>query len=83
MEEDPDGERIEDQLVVLRDQLLQLSPTEQMLNSVPITKQLPMSVELRPQAALCTATTTNIQTTLQVCQHIEPFFFRLLKGTFN
>jgi hypothetical protein len=64
VEEDAAGERIEDQLVVLRDQLLQLSPTEQQLNSAPISEQLPVTVEVRPQAALC-ATTSTIQTTLQ------------------
>lgn len=68
VEEDADGERIEDQLVVLRDQLLQLSPTEQQLNSAPISEQLPVTVEVRPQAALC-ATSTTIQTTLQVKSH--------------
>lgn len=71
MEEDAAGERIEDQLVVLRDQLLQLSPTEQQLNSAPISEQLPAVVEIRPQAALC-ATTSTIQTTLQVWCSIIP-----------
>lgn len=65
MEEDTDEERIEDQLVVLRDQLLQLSPTEQQLNSAPISEQLPATLEARPQAMLC-ATSNSIQTTLQV-----------------
>ena len=70
MEEDANGERIEDQLVVLRDQLLQLSPTEQQLNSAPISEQLPVTVEIRPQAALC-ATSNTIQTTLQVKLNFE------------
>lgn len=63
VEEDPDGERIEDQLVVLRDQLLQLSPTEQQLSSAPADR-LPVPVDSRP--AVPPATSASIQATLQV-----------------
>ena len=41
IEEDTDGELIEDKLVVLRDQLLQLSQTEQQLNCASISEHLP------------------------------------------
>lgn len=61
-----EGERIEDKLIVLRDTLFQLSPTEQQLNSAPISQQLPVSVQARPQTALCETTSDSIQTTLQV-----------------
>lgn len=65
VEEDKTGERIEDQLVVLRDQLLQLSPTEQQLNNAP-SEQLVVTLEARPQAAICAATSSTLKTTLQV-----------------
>ena len=72
-EEDSDveGERIEDKLVVLRDTLFQLSPTEQQLNSAPISQQLPVSVQARPQTALCDTTSDSIQTTLQVLHFLK------------
>lgn len=75
MEDDAPNDRIEEQLVVLRDQLLQLSPTEQQLNNAPMSEQLPSTVEVRPQAALCAATSTTIQTTLQVCTDLPEFAF--------
>lgn len=69
VEEDPDGERIEDQLVVLRDQLLQLSPTEQQLNSAP-AEQFAVSVDVRPRPAISPATSASIQATLQVIKRL-------------
>lgn len=56
---------------------MQLSPTEQQLNSAPISEQLPISVEVRPQAAVCAAATTTIQTTLQV----EPTYKTIVSVT--
>ena len=74
MEEDVDEEKIEEKLFTLRDQLLQLSPTEQKLNCAPIGEQLlPATMETRPQSALCPATNINIQTALLV--NIYIFFF--------
>ena len=64
MEEDTAGERIEDQIVVLRDQLLRLSPTEQQINTP--NEELSLTVQVRPQATLCAATNPTIQTTLEV-----------------
>lgn len=72
VEEDPDGERIEDQLFVLRDQLLQLSPAEQQLNGAP-ADQAPVSVDSRP--AIPPATSAAIQTTLQVNHLLHPSLF--------
>jgi cell division protein FtsX len=66
VEEDIEGERIEDQLLALREQLMQLSANAQKLNSAPINEQLPVTVEVRPQPAICAASTTHIQTVLQV-----------------
>lgn len=66
VEEDANGERIENQLVTLKEQLFELSATEQQLNSAPISERLAVSVEVRPQPALCNASNTYIQTTLQV-----------------
>ena len=65
IEEDTDGELIEDKLVVLRDQLLQLSQTEQQLNCASISEHLPDMVEIQPQSAQCTAIIA-IQNTLRV-----------------
>ena len=65
IEEDNDGELIEDKLVVLRDQLLQLSQTEQQLNCASISEHLPDMVEIQPQSAQCTAIIA-IQNTLKV-----------------
>lgn len=73
VEEDPDGERIEDQLVVLRDQLLQLSPTEQQLHSAP-NEQVAVSVDVRPRPTISPATTASIQTALQVINQLDAVF---------
>lgn len=58
------GERIEDQLLALREQLMRLSVNAQKLNTVPMKE--PVTLEVRPLPMLSFSSNTHIQSVLQV-----------------